>query len=301
MKYFLLPLLLFYQHSMAEIIDGEIIVDNAKRTYHLFLPDENSTAKIPLVIVFHGGGGDGQGMIRFTKFNDLAEDENFLVLYPDGENRSWNDGRTAPDLKAHSDDVKFIDMLIDEMIAQHYADAEKIFITGISNGAIFSLYLASKLNGKIRAVAAVCGSIPTDYASTYHLNNSLSIMLINGTEDPLIKYNGGNIGSQRWERGVVIPTDSVISKLVLMLGCSSTATESDLADINLKDHCHATKYIYTNCKANTDIILIKVTGGGHTWPGGLQYLPKSMIGRVCRDFNATSEIWKFFRQQYTAH
>ena len=96
------------------MIDGEITVDGVKRTYHLFIPDKIKTgSKLPMVIVLHGGGGNGQSMMRFTKFDDLAADQTFLVLYPDGYNSSWNDGR--PELNNHLDDVKFISLLIDEM------------------------------------------------------------------------------------------------------------------------------------------------------------------------------------------
>ena len=277
------------------MIDGTLKIDGVSRTYHLFIPDYfNANKKLPLVIVLHGGGGTGQNMIRFTHFNDLAEEDTFLVVYPDGLHHGWNDYRIGEKLQHEQDDVKFISMLIDELVAHHQADAKRVFVTGISNGAIFSLFLAQELSQKILAIAPVCGSIPANYAGTYHIDRPLSILIINGTADPLVKYEGGPVLSKRSNRGEVISTDSMIYLLTNRYHCMSPIRRQEFPDVNLKDGCHAEKYIYPTCSA-TQIILIKVIGGGHTWPGGFQYLPKKIVGNVCKDFNATSEVWNFFK------
>ncbi|HYV94139.1 MAG TPA: PHB depolymerase family esterase [Chitinophagales bacterium] len=291
----LLIILLFPQISFSEIIDGQLTVNGAVRTYHLFIPDHSDlNKKLPLVIMLHGGGGTGEQMIRFTHFNDLAEQDTFLVVYPDGLHRGWNDHRIGDKLPHEQDDVKFISMLIDEIVAHHAADPKRVFATGISNGAIFSLFLAQELSEKILAIAPVCGSIPANYASTYHINQPLSILMINGTDDPLVKYEGGPVLSKRSHRGDVISTDSMVYLLTKRYHCMAPVRRQEFADVNLKDRCHAEKYIYPTCSA-TQIILIKIIGGGHTWPGGFQYLPKRVVGNVCKDFNAASEIWNFFK------
>jgi polyhydroxybutyrate depolymerase len=286
----------FHYPVYADVVDGEIMVDGIKRTFHFLKPlKQTDTVKLPVVVVLHGGGSDGQSMMRFSRFNDLASDENFIAVYPDGYNRSWNDGR--PELNNHVDDIKFISMLIDYLISKHRADADKVFIAGISNGAIFSLYVAAKIPHKIRAVAAVCGSIPQFNAREYALSIPLSVLIINGTEDPLLKYNGGSVTVGKSNRGTIIATDSMISFYRNNLQCNSSPEETKLANINLKDHSYATKITYKGCSRNKEIILIRVEHGGHTWPGGFQYLPKSIVGNVCRDFNATAEIWDFFKDQ----
>lgn len=275
-----------------------MMVDGLKRTYHLYSPEKlTDQNKLPMVIVLHGGGSDGQSMMRYTKFNDLADRENLLVLYPDGTDGNWNDGRDAPAINNRQDDVKFISVLIDDMVARHRADSSRVFATGISNGAIFCLFLASKLSEKLLAIAPVCGSIPENYAVTYSIARPMSVMIINGTADPLVRYEGGMVAGERSNRGAVIATDSMVTKLVGMLGCSSIAQSIDFSDSNMKDRSTAVKYVYTDCINKKQLIFIKVTGGGHTWPGGIQYLPRYIIGNVCRDFNATSEIWKFFNHQ----
>ena len=276
--------------------DGELTIDGTKRTFHFYSIDKLPANRVyPLVIMLHGGGGTGAEMIRFTKFNLLAERDTFLVAYPDGWKHQWNDHRVGEDLPSDKDDVKFISTLIDYLIEKHQADSTKVFVTGISNGAIMSLFLAQEIPQKIRAIAPVCGSIPENYFSTYHIAKPLSVMVINGTADPLVHYEGGPVGKSGWQRGAVVATDSMMKKIVSLDHCNPRDSSFSFPDINLKDLSSATKKIW-KC-GNSEVQLIKVIGGGHTWPGGVQYLPKSTVGRVCRDFNATSEIWNFFNSQ----
>ncbi|MCY7410129.1 MAG: hypothetical protein LH473_07640 [Chitinophagales bacterium] len=286
------------QKLFSQVVDGEIQIEGIKRTYHLAIPTtSNSKTKLPLVIVLHGGGGSGANMIRLTNFNSLAEEDTFLAVFPDGLNKGWNDGRIDETFERKYDDVNFISLLIDHLVETHNADRNKIFLTGISNGAIFSLYLAYQLPGKIRAIAPVCGSIPVDYANGYSIALNTSVLIINGTADSLVKYGGGSIASKKGERGKVISTDSMINILMRPYTCRAKLITQEFPDVSIKDHSHALKYIYPSCGFPSQIILIKVIGGGHTWPGGVQYLPKFLVGNTCRDFNASSEIWKFFSEQ----
>lgn len=298
MKFILTALLLFTAGtSFADVFDGELKIDGVRRTFHFYSPDDLPEGKrYPLVIMLHGGYGTGAQMPRFTKFNTLADRDSFLVVYPDGWKKHWNDHRYGEDLqKDKKDDVKFISVLIDYLIRKHQVDSTHVFVAGISNGAMMSLYLAQELPQKIRAIAPVCGSIPENYFSSYHLPVSISIMIINGTDDPLVHYTGGPIGKSGWQRGAVAHTDSMVKKLVLLNQCAEHDSVFSFPDINLKDQCVASKFIW-KC-GQSEIQFIRIKGGGHTWPGGLQYLPKYQVGRVCRDFNATSEIWNFFQSQ----
>ena len=143
MKFFCVLLLFSSSNLFAEMIDGELVVDGTIRTYHLYIPGHIDTSKkLPLVIMLHGGGGTGQNMVRLTRFNDLAERDSFLVVYPDGWKKQWNDHRVGEKLPFEKDDVKFISTLIDYMVSRHHTDPQKVFATGISNGAIFCFFLA---------------------------------------------------------------------------------------------------------------------------------------------------------------
>jgi polyhydroxybutyrate depolymerase len=290
--------LIFTITCIAQDRNEKILVDDFEREYIIHLPKEHDvTIPLPLVLVFHGGGGDAEGMARLTKFSKLADKENFIVVYPSGFNKNWGDGRIGKKLPMDRDDVKFISYLLDTLKAKYNFDTTSVFATGISNGGFFSIYLAYKMPARIKAIAPVTANIPESYEEDFKTEPPISIMLINGTDDPLVKYDGGFVGfSEESERGKSISTDETIKKWAKNNECSTNRKIEEMEDKNGRDDCKATKYTYYRCKNRTRVVLIKIQGGGHTWPGGVQYLPKAIIGNVCKDFDATLEIWNFFKR-----
>jgi polyhydroxybutyrate depolymerase len=300
MKYFISIIFLLCKVLclFAEEIEGTITVDNAERNYILYLPNGyTSEGSYPLVIVLHGGGGEAKGIMKMTGFNDIADKERFIAVYPDGQDKQWRDGRIGDKLPKKYDDVKFISNLIDTLSAEYSINTKRVFATGISNGGFMSFYLAYKLSEKILAVAPVCANIPENLKDEYKLSNPVSLLLINGTEDKLVKYDGGKVGFGKIisGRGNSLSTDETISIWKKQLGCYSTQIKLDIADTDKDDDCYAEQYIYSGCQNNTQLMLIKVVSGGHTWPSGPQYLPKTIVGNVCRDFDASEMIWNFFK------
>jgi polyhydroxybutyrate depolymerase len=132
------------------------------RTYRLHVPSGPHDGRpAALVLVFHGGRGDGESVERLTGFDALSDREGFLVAYPDGVGKQWNDGREVADFETfqdHVDDVAFVADLIDAIGNGHAVDPKRVFATGISNGGIFSHYLGARLSGRIAAIAPVAGS-----------------------------------------------------------------------------------------------------------------------------------------------
>ena len=105
------------------------------------------------MLVFHGGGGTGPGTERLTRFTALADREGFLVAFPEGVEKNWNDGREFTGSRAHRDhvdDVAFVTALIDAIGRAHAVDPRRVYATGISNGGIFSHYLAAHLSAAHR-------------------------------------------------------------------------------------------------------------------------------------------------------
>ncbi len=287
--------------SFSNDIDGTIIVDEMEREYILHLPNNYGSENHPLVMVFHGGGGNAEQMKNHTKFNKLSDKENFIVVYPNAVDKNWSDGRIGEKLPMQRDDVKFVSNLIDTLTLKYKIDSNRIFSTGISNGGFFSIYLAYKLSNKILAIAPVTANIAVNLAEEFKPEYPISILLINGTKDPLVKYEGGAVGfgEEGFGRGESVSTDRTIQIWTKNNECGQSPLIEDIENKNWTDKCKATKYIYNNCKDNTEVILVKIEGGGHTWPGASQYLPKIIVGVVCKDFNATEMIWEFFKQQKT--
>lgn len=277
-------------------IEGKFSVDGIEREYILHLPKNYGSSELPLVMVFHGGGGTAEQIKNHVKFNKLADKENFIVVYPNAVDKNWNDGRIGDKLPMDRDDVKFISMLLDTLTANYKINSKRIFSTGISNGGFFSFYLALKLSNRILAIAPVTANIPENLKDTWKTDKPISVLLINGTKDPLVKFDGGPVGFKDDEtgRGVSLSTSWTVKILAGNNSCQSS-TKIEVIEDKEDDECTAEKETYYKCAEGTKVILVTIKGGGHTWPGASQYLPKILVGNVCKDFNATEMIWEFFK------
>lgn len=268
-------------------------VDGITRSYHLHVPPALGPAPAPLVVVFHGGGGTGPATERLTRFTALADREGFLVAFPEGIEKNWNDGREFTSSRAHRDhvdDVAFVTALIDAIGRAHAVDPRRVYATGISNGGIFSHYLAARLSARIAAIAAVVGGIADPPEAWLRPDQPVSVLMLQGTRDPLVPYHGGTVA---FGRGKIIDTEEAARRWAALNGGREPVREPLPGDG--KDRCGGLRTIYAGGRDGSEVMLVRLDGGGHTWPGGAQYLPELLIGRVCRDFDATALIWEFFK------
>jgi polyhydroxybutyrate depolymerase len=277
-----------------------VFSDGLERTYRIHIPPELPDNTTPaLVFVLHGGGGTGEGMERSLTlggFNSLADQYNFIVVYPDGFEKNWNDGRKNVSDPAHQqniDDVGFFTILIDNLSKEFNIDPHRIFATGISNGAMMSYRLACEIPEKIAAVAPVAGALPIDLLSFNISNVPISVCVISGTYDPLVPWEGGLVGFPRNPRGIVLSVPESVSFWVAHDTCSLPPNSTLLPDIDPTDHTWVQRDIYSNGTNNSEVILYTIYNGGHTWPDGYQYFPESLIGRTTHDINANTVIWDF--------
>ena len=279
---------------------GSLTSTGLQRTYLVHLPSGYDKSHLwPLVIVLHGGGGEGKNMDALTGFNAESDGEGFVVAYPDAVGHNWNDGRGDPNIKSQAadiDDVSFISALIDRMVENLGINKKMIYVTGISNGAMMSHRLGCELSAKIAAIAPVAGNIPEKMKPAWSPLRPLSILIINGTDDPLVPWNGGDVTFLALKRGRVVSVADTVKFWVAKNGCAAVPETYQLPDSDAGDGTITTVERYKNCDEEAEIVLYAVKGGGHTWPGGLQYLSKLLIGKTSRDFKATATIWQFFKQ-----
>ncbi len=258
----------------------------------------DSRVPAPLVIVLHGGGGTGAGMIKLTGFNAVADREGFVVVYPDGVERHWNDGRGVEWYRAHTqeiDDVGFISALIDELSRKLNIDASRVYATGISNGGMMSYRLGCELSDRIAAIAAVTASLAVDMVKEWSPSRPVPVLIIAGTADPLVPWGGGEIRFGGRTFGTVVSVPDTVKFWVEKNGCMTTPVVRRLPDSDPDDGTSVRREAYSRCRGGAEVVLYVVEGGGHTWPGGLQYLPERTIGKTSREFNASEVIWQFFR------
>ncbi|HLP72673.1 MAG TPA: PHB depolymerase family esterase [Bacteroidales bacterium] len=295
--------------SMTKSPDGHIakrIIDHGgiRRRYRLHLPSSKENGRIPLVIILHGRGANAESMILLTRkgFNRLAERERFIAAYPDAVEMNWNDGRSDEQSndKAHReniDDVGFISRLIDDTLVNFNADPSRVYVTGISNGAIMAYRLACELSGRIAAIAPVDGNIPVMLHPECFPAEPVSVLSINNTADPVVPYEGGEVTAkfEKVKLGRLLSVEESIEFWIKRNRCETSAEIYELPDKDPSDGSRVIVNKYANIAEGTEVILYTVEGGGHTWPGGLQYLPARHIGRTCRDFDANEVIWDFFK------
>lgn len=274
-------------------VQQEIDIAGVKRSFYLYIP-EKAKLPAPTVLVFHGGGGKAEGVdYSVGGMAKLADEEGFIVVYPAGIDRGWNDGRKF-DGQGKEDDVSFVRELIDNLVSKKQADPARVYACGISNGGFFSQYLAQQLPGKIAAVASVAASVSEDMAASQV--SCQPTMFVLGTNDPLVPFKGGRIGGKllKRARGSVLAFTDSIDFRCKANGADTLTVDQKLPDIVASDRCQVEVMRYGGVGSPAEVLVYKIVGGGHTWPQGLQYLPKALVGTVCRDFNCNEAIWKFF-------
>ena len=284
-----------YRQTNRGTVVRTVEVENTRRTYLLHVPSSyNRNKPIPLVLVFHGGEGQPQQIERHTGFSALADREAFIVAYPEGVNKHWNDGRAnAPRV----DDVAFATAVIDDLARTLNVDRKRIYATGISNGGMFSQRLACELSGTIAAIASVAATMPDALRVRCKPSQPISVLMIHGTDDPLIPYRGGAM-PRGTLGGNVLSAPDAIKFWVAHNKCSPTPTTLELGvDRDPKDGTRVESESYDHCAANVDVELVTVVGGGHTLPSSRQYLPERLVGRTSMEINGTEAIWSFFKRQ----
>ena len=281
-------------------VEKSIVVDDRTRTFIVFSPKQQTKAPRPLVFVLHGGGsGTARQLERFTKFNDVAEREGFISCYPEGYDGNWNDGRGVDFIKAHSenvDDVKFLRSVVDQISQDHQVDRSRVFATGISNGGFMSHRLAAEASDVFAAVAPVVGGMAIPIGENFKPEYPVSLFVIQGEDDPLIPYAGGEVGYRLGrKRGRFLPTTTAIGKYLERNNVQDQPTTKRLPDTDPDDGTTTEVKIWPDGNDGSKVQLYSITNGGHTWPGRPLYAPERLIGKVSNDFDACEEIWKFFR------
>ncbi len=279
-------------------LTGELTYDGLKRTYVYYVPEKVSEHP-PLIVALHGGGGSGKDMERLTnyRFNSLAEEEGFVVVYPDAVDKHWNDGRGLSFYTSQAnniDDVGFIEKLIDLFQEVLGIDTTRVYVTGMSNGALMSYRLACEITDRIRAIAPVAAGMGKKLYQQCHPSHGLPVLQIHGTEDPLAPYDGGLLHFQDLPLGYVLSVSETVNYWASIDNCQK---ESDWIYWKDKydDGTTVKEKIFSNCDDGYGVKQITIIGGGHTWPDGFQYFPVSLIGITTHEFDGAEVIWDFFK------
>jgi polyhydroxybutyrate depolymerase len=233
-------------------------------------------------------------MSRLTHFSNVADEGAFIAVYPDGVGSFWADGRGVTDADDSGiDDVGFLMALMDAIGAQVRIDPTRVFVTGISNGGFMAQRLACERADRFSAIASVGATLPERLPSGCRQARAVSALFINGTDDPLIPYVGGVATGRSGRSAALLSAPASTARWAELCGCSTPPTEADLVG-GTTDGTRLVRTAYTGGRDGAEVVLVTVAGGGHTWPGGIQYAPARMIGRTSRAIDASRYIWEFF-------
>ncbi len=284
--------------TFADDIKKEITVDGETREFFVHAPPTyDGSRSVPLVLVLHGGGGKADKMDKLTGFNAVSDAKGFIVVYPQGKDKAWNDGREFKTLfkKKKRDDVKFLGDVVKAMVRDYNIDPFMVFSTGISNGGFMSYRLATENPETFAAVAGVVAQVSENLRDNHLPAKPIPVMMILGDDDPLVPYSGGEITVLGAKRGKVVSGGDSLKLWADNNDCVTNPITTYYDDIDPDDGSVVRR---EECSSddNKDVILLTVEGGGHTWPGGWQYLGEGIVGKTNRDIDATEVIWEFFEK-----
>ncbi len=239
---------------------------------------------------------------KMSRFHNTGAAKNWIVIYPQGTRNklksNWNDGRvhTQPGKESYAqiDDVKFILTILAELRKKQPIDLQRVYATGVSNGAYLAQKLASEHAEIFAAIAPVIGSMAESVAQNFSPTEPVSVLMINGTDDPLVPYEGGMSRFGKTKLGIALPVEKVIQMWVDHNGNSRQPQIDMLPDNRPDDGCTIERHKYPHDSGSTEVVLLKAQGGGHTSPGDKQYAPKKLIGATCYDIHASDYIIDFF-------
>jgi polyhydroxybutyrate depolymerase len=173
--------------------------DGLTRMYRVHVPRKYRAATpAPLVLAFHGGGGDMNYMAndKYYGLVSKAEAEGFIVVFPSGFSRlnsgklaTWNAGTCCAGARDRNvDDVGFVRAIIGNVTRQLDIDRNRIYATGMSNGGMMTYRLACEMADTFKGIAAVAG---TDNTTSCMPVAPISILHIHARNDDHVLYNGG--------------------------------------------------------------------------------------------------------------
>ncbi len=274
--------------------------DGVERRYHVHIPPEaGSGTALPLMLAFHGGGGNGDQFRRTSGLAELADREGFLVVFPDGTGvaglLTWNAGACCGSAATNNeDDVGFTLALLDHLAQRTGFEPDRVYATGHSNGAMMSYRLAAEIGDRIAAIVPVAGGMMLDLVDPVR---PVPVYHIHSVDDPRALYEGGEgppfPGTQRTvvHRPVVDALDAWISAN----GCPATPVQvRSLSGLGRNAGHLAEELSWGPCTSGSPVVHLRLAGVGHGWPGQTRgLLLESVIGPRTTLVDAAEEVWRF--------
>lgn len=264
------------------------------REYYVHVPKgSDGTKSAPVVLIFHGGLSNANQMMHFCGLNDKADEAGFLAVYPNGTGLTetaltWNAGNCCGYAQRQNvDDVGFVRAVLDDLARVARIDARRVYATGMSNGGLMSYRLASELADRIAAIAPVGGPMGTE---TCKPSRPVSVMHFHGADDKFAPFDGGK-GERSVSQITFFSVAHSIDNWVAANGCPREPVVTPL-DVKVDDGTKVIRSVYGPGKEGSEVVLFRIEGAGHTWPGRKPTL--LFLGKSTLNISANDLMWEFF-------
>ncbi|MBL1138294.1 MAG: hypothetical protein HND46_23565 [Chloroflexi bacterium] len=268
-------------------------VDGVERTYRLFVPSTYNTPA-PLVIAFHGAGGDGASMARLTTFNRLAESAGVIVAYPEGLLVYWDYGVGTPEWAEQSpvhDEISFISAMLDQLANDYTIDPTRIYAVGFSNGARMAFRVGCEFSDRISKIAAVSATISSEITENCPTDARVSVLYMHGTGDDVTPWAGKPLYDEGGSLiSYALSAPDTVNFWLEQNGCPADTTMLDMPDANPDDEITVRQAHFTGCENGHEVVFYAVIGGSHAWEGGIFNL---MPSDYAPSASATEYVWAF--------
>lgn len=244
--------------SAPSLKHSQITVAGQQRTYRVYRPPTvDPRTPAPLLLILHGNGSNSDDMANTTQFDVNADEHAFIVVYPDGIEKSWNGDfccEPAPTLGV--DDLAFLNALIPQVERDYTIDKKRVFMTGFSSGAIMAYRYTCQGAVPLKAIAPVAGTMLLNETCTP--KQATSLLAINGTADGEVPYAGGHLLKGASANDQIVPSaPDVVARWAQMNACASTPSTSTRNPVMVSQ--------WSGCTGGSTVQLETITGAGHTW------------------------------------
>jgi len=270
-----------------------LMIGELKRTYLVHVPQGyDPKLPTPIVLALHGALMSGPAMVPFSGLNKKSDEAGFIAVYPSGTGTSpflfWNaGGMQGKSTTSRPDDVAFIGKLLDDLATVVNVDEKRVYACGMSNGAMMCYRLAAELSERIAAIGPVAGTIAVEESQP---KRPVPVIHFHGTKDTFIPFGAVPDKAMRYVRFKSL--DDSIRTWVKLNGCETEPKIETLSKDG--DAMKVIRKTYAGGKAGSEVVLIVIEEGGHTWPG--QQPPVGFIGKSVKTVSANDLLWEFFRK-----
>ena len=280
--------------AAGEAISHTIDVNGVSRTYLLYVPPGQSGKRLPAFIMMHGSGSTDAQQETYTNFDAFAQAHGLVVMYPQGIDKHWNDGRVIGH-ESMADDIGFMKAMLAEVTAQGLIDPKRVYAAGISNGGFMAQHMACVMPDALAGIAVIAASQPVDAACPSP--RPMPVIFFHGTADKFVPFDGGPIAPQFGNRGTAMSNAQAVATWQKRNGCGGATRKQIIPAKDASDSLPVTVETYS-CPAGRGLENVIVQGGGHSWPGAHQgWLVTKILGPVTDNINANDTMWSFFQSQ----